>query len=159
MPVSTSWIHGAYVKKTEAALHIQERKLVLAGGSSVHFGISAESITKALKIQTINYGVMALLDMDYTLYRLKRILKPGDMVILPLEYYHYGFSHAAPYSEQKKYYILTCDHDYFYAEVPFLQKVRLLYSINPLLFLSAFFEKIKSQNNLAEGGQYKEPSE
>lgn len=156
MPQSTYWIQGAYEKKEKEALKIEGPKLLLVGGSSVHFGLNAEMITKELKIPTINYGVMALIGLDYILYRAKKVLKPRDFVILPLEYYHYNFDPETFYSVQRDYYLLTHDRSYFLDHLSLWKQIKALYAINPTAFIPSFIETIKlKSSNDADNGMYK----
>ncbi len=146
MSVSMNWVQGAYEKKEKAALMIREPKIIIAAGSSVHFGVKAQMIEEALQRPTINYGIMALLDLDYILYRLKKILKPQDIAILPLEYEHYTFNPSKTYSTQRVYYLLTFDQEFFHTSVPFLQKIRTFYRLHPLLFIGSFYEQLRARN-------------
>lgn len=114
MPFTMNWVQGAYEKKEKMALLIKGPKIIIAAGSSVHFGVSAQMIEEAFQRPSVNYGVMTLLDLDYIIYRLKKVLKEGDILIMPLEYEHYTYDSSAQLSLQKKYYLLTFDHEFFY---------------------------------------------
>jgi hypothetical protein len=83
--IQDDWIRDLYAKKETAAARIAEPKIVIVGGSSVHYGYSGEAITRATGIPTINLGVHAGLGAEYLLARAKRSLKPGDWAILALE--------------------------------------------------------------------------
>jgi hypothetical protein len=74
MPIAMNWVEGSYRIKEKAALAIKKPKIVIAGGSSVHFGVRAKMIEQTFKVPTINFGVMALMELDYILYRLKKTL-------------------------------------------------------------------------------------
>lgn len=155
MPLSMSWVYGAYEKKEKAALLIGEPKIVIAAGSSVHFGVNAQMIGEAFHRPSINYGVMALLDLDYIIYRLKRILKKGDLLIMPLEYEHYLYDSSARLSMQKKYHLLTFDQAFFYNHLSNFQKISTIYKIHPLMFIGSIYEQINVKKGQPSSGSYK----
>ena len=76
-------------------------------GSNTLFGVDTERIEKALKIPTVNYGVHAGL-FYYNLDRAKKHLKPGDIIILPLEYSYYTWHHDI-FGEEFSAYIIGYD--------------------------------------------------
>jgi hypothetical protein len=81
------WIDGLYRKKENAAQLIGERKkIVLIGGSGVHFGLSAGLIAETTGLPTVNFGIHAALGAHYILHRSQHILRPGDIGILSLEH-------------------------------------------------------------------------
>ena len=81
------WIDGLYQKKEKAAQLIEgRRKIVLIGGSGVHFGLSASVIAKATGLPTVNFGIHAALGAHYILHRSQHVLRPGDIAILSLEH-------------------------------------------------------------------------
>jgi hypothetical protein len=81
------WIDGLYRIKENAAQLIGERKkIVLIGGSAVHFGLSARVIARAAGVPTVNFGTHAALGADYILHRSQHVLRQGDIVILSLEH-------------------------------------------------------------------------
>ncbi|HWE04474.1 MAG TPA: hypothetical protein VG326_18865 [Tepidisphaeraceae bacterium] len=65
-------------------------RLIVLGGSGVLFGCDAELIEKKLNVPTVNFGTHAGLGMRYILDRGRRLLKPGDTVLLMLEYGSWG---------------------------------------------------------------------
>src|SRR5262249_3559080 len=83
--IQNDWIRDLYAKKEAAAARIAEPKIVIIGGSGVHFGYSGEAVTRATGIPTINLGVHAGLGGGYVLERAKKSLKSGDWAILALE--------------------------------------------------------------------------
>jgi hypothetical protein len=150
-----NWVQGAYEKKEAAALAITRPKIIVAAGSSVHFGINAEMIQQALHRPTVNFGVMALLDLDYIINRLQRVLKKNDIVILPLEYEHYSYDPRNSYSSQRVYHLLTFDQYFFQTQVPLIQKICTLYGIHPLMFISSFYEQLRAKStNFHASGSY-----
>lgn len=87
IPSTTSkWVHDVYTYKDSIAHNTTSPKIVISGGSSTLFGIDAQMIQKELGIPTINYGVNAGVMLPVILDKTKQILKPNDILIMPLEY-------------------------------------------------------------------------
>ncbi|HEX2527951.1 MAG TPA: hypothetical protein VHL31_16830 [Geminicoccus sp.] len=80
------WVRDLYVRKDRDLAAIESPRLILVGGSSVHFGFDAGRISEALGVQTFNYGTHAGLDLTYLLDRADRATRPGDTVLLIVEY-------------------------------------------------------------------------
>ena len=81
------WIDGLYKKKEHAAQLIGERKkIVVIGGSGVHFGVSANVIAKATGVPSVNFRTHAALGAHYILHRAQHVLRPGDIAVLSLEH-------------------------------------------------------------------------
>lgn len=104
------WIHNCMVKKQKIARNIKGVKLVFGGGSATLFGIRTKDIQAKMGIPSVNMGIHQGLQIDYQLYSLKKVLKKGDIVILPLEYS--CFSYNGNLSEITIDYVITYDKKY-----------------------------------------------
>jgi hypothetical protein len=124
---SSQWIHGAYAIKQNAASR-PGRKLLLAGGSNILFGIKAERLEKELGIPTVNFGVHAGLGADYILHQAKKALRAGDSVILALEY-HLLLAGQKPTSTRIDY-LLAVDNRYFWS-LPLEERAFYVFSFKP----------------------------
>jgi hypothetical protein len=80
------WVRDLYDRKDRDLAAIAGPRLVLVGGSSVHFGFDAEKISRALDLEAFDYGAHAGLDLTYLLDRADRATRPGDTVLLMVEY-------------------------------------------------------------------------
>lgn len=60
-------------------------RIILVGGSNVSFGLDAEMMEKALGVRVVNDGLHAGLGV-VPLRELQEYLRPGDVVIISLEY-------------------------------------------------------------------------
>lgn len=81
-----------YQAKDEAARRATsptKPKIVLLGGSNVLYGIDAAQIVRKNKFPTVNYGTHAALNLDFLLWRASKVLNPGDVVVLSLEWEHF----------------------------------------------------------------------
>jgi hypothetical protein len=61
-------------------------RILVVGGSGVLFGVKAGMITEATGIPAFNLGVTAGVGGKYIMHRVAQIMRPGDIVLLILEY-------------------------------------------------------------------------
>jgi hypothetical protein len=83
------YIGAWYDKKGQIADSIQAKKIIFAGGSNVQYGIRAGLVQEKLGIPTVNFGTHAALPLSYILEQVKKIAKPGDIIVLIPEYEYY----------------------------------------------------------------------
>ena len=128
---SSRWCSEIYEKKRLAAGKITSPKLLLVGGSGTLFGLSAREIQDETGVPTINYGTSAALDTDYLLSQVRRIAKPGDTVLLCLEYelYIHGKLDQASATDIFIDYIVSRDPAYFCSLSP-LEKWNVFMTIS-----------------------------
>jgi hypothetical protein len=86
------WAFEVNQKKQRLAEQTNTPKLLIVGGSATLFGIKAGEIEKQTGLRTINMGTHAALGTAYILHLVQEAAKPGDTVLLVLEYelYNYG---------------------------------------------------------------------
>lgn len=115
---SSAWVHEIIERKQRAAQSITAPKLVLLGGSSTLFGIKASVLESELGVPVINGGLHAGLGMACILREGKKMLRPGDTVMLFPEYELLSFGEknrrewaAITYLD----YMLSRDVDYYRA--------------------------------------------
>ncbi|RLA76307.1 MAG: hypothetical protein DRG78_19260 [Epsilonproteobacteria bacterium] len=124
---SSQWIYDVYNKKTNIANNIQKEKVVIVAGSNALFGINSKMLSDAFNKPVVNYSVNAGLLLPYILYKAKKILKKGDIVILPLEYSMYNYNGLA--STQMIDYIFSRDFDAFYT-LSFLEQFYMIWNVS-----------------------------
>jgi hypothetical protein len=83
---SSRWCFEINQRKQQLASACLQPKLLLVGGSGVLFGISAHEIQERTGTPTFNLGTHAALGADYILNLTQRVARPGDTVLLALEY-------------------------------------------------------------------------
>ena len=76
--------------KIDLASRLQSPKIVFVGGSSVHWGINAETVADSLRRDGMNFGTFAALGPDVILWEARQALRPGDTAVLALEYSMYA---------------------------------------------------------------------
>jgi hypothetical protein len=89
------WIRNTRLKKDQQA-NIKQNKILFNGGSNVLFGIHTLTISRELKVPVLNMGIHAGLGLDYILNHSKKVLKSGDILVLPLEYTLYVRTEKVP---------------------------------------------------------------
>ncbi len=145
-PLTEDWIFYAYESKEKYASQIVKQKILIISGSNGLFGIDAKQIEASTGIPTVNFAVHAGLGIDYMLYRAKKILKPGDIVLIPLEFslYHQR-SDEQILENTLKNYIISYDHVYF-DKLNFIDKLKVMvypfgFNINDIKIIKEFLTK------------------
>ncbi|HWQ90958.1 MAG TPA: SGNH/GDSL hydrolase family protein [Clostridia bacterium] len=90
--LSSQWCYEINTKKQQIAQSIAGPKLLLVGGSSTLFGLSAREIQAETGVPTVNLGTHAALGPEYILHLARHAAKPGDTVMLGLEYEVYDYT-------------------------------------------------------------------
>lgn len=89
-PAATAWVEQAYAHKLARAAAIDGPRLLIVGGSGAMFGLDSARLEEALGRPTINLGVNAGIQSLFISAYARQAIRPGDWVLLPLEYplYH-----------------------------------------------------------------------
>lgn len=128
VPTSSSAVVGQLVqRKMAAAAATPSPKLILLGGSSVHQGLSAATIQTELGIPTVNMGTGIPLGLAYILTLGRRVARPGDTVLLSIEYVLY---HQGTVSDVMLDHVLARDPEYL-AMQPLPKRLSLMLSVSP----------------------------
>ncbi|WP_193092497.1 hypothetical protein [Halomonas colorata] len=80
------WIAEAITYKQEAASALPSPKIVVVSGSGAMFGINSGELEAAYHLPAVNLGVNAGISLPVILHEAVPVIKPGDLVLLPLEY-------------------------------------------------------------------------
>jgi hypothetical protein len=81
-----SWLRWTYNQKVEIAESINQPKVILAGGSGVHFTINSEAMEEALGMPVVNLGTNGGIGLDVMLSSVLDLVKPGDIMLVIPEY-------------------------------------------------------------------------
>lgn len=87
--VAEWWLKNTLEKKELISDSTRSPRILFISGSNSLFGISGDVIEKKTGMKVVNLALHASLDIDYLVYVLRRNIKPGDIVIAPLEYEYY----------------------------------------------------------------------
>jgi hypothetical protein len=83
--VGSSFMAATIDKHHLLAQHKNPR-MIFVGGSSAAFGMDSRIIQQQLKVQPINMGINGGIGAEFMLNEVKADLKPGDVVVVSLEY-------------------------------------------------------------------------
>lgn len=150
-PLKTIWINNCFNKKISYANSISDKKIVFASGSNTLYGIETHLVEEVLHIPTVNFGIHAGLKTDYILYKIKEILKKGDIVILPFEYESLSWNGAE--SPVRTDYILTYDRDFFFYSLNLKEQISMIFSITPQELINSLrkYFIIPTEPNIGKG--------
>ncbi len=129
-----------YDYKENYAKSIKSQKIVFVSGSNNFLGIRASQIENYFNIPTVNLSVHAGLRTEYILYKSKKVLNKGDIVIIPFEYENLMFNGEA--SIVKNQYLLTYDRD-FLDKQDFISQLKILSSISLYNFAFSAYDSFK----------------
>jgi hypothetical protein len=120
-----AWINDVRIKKEEIARRIAGQKVVFGGGSATLFGVKAKVIEDTIGIPCVNLAIHGGLNIGYVIYNLKKVIKKGDIVILPLEYSY--FTDDGKIDRITFNYVVSYDKEYF-RSLTYSQKLKILLS-------------------------------
>jgi len=118
----SAWVDQTYQKKNSYAAAIQQEKVLVIAGSNALFGINSTMLREHLKKPVINLGVNAGLQLPLILQLATPYIKPGDTLIMPLEYPMYHYDGDLTHVEVD--YILS--HQTLFDSLTPLQKIKIL---------------------------------
>jgi hypothetical protein len=98
-------------------------KLLIISGSNALEGISCKIIEEETKFPCVNGSTSISVGIDYLLHYARSWAKPGDIVLLPLEYTHYQYD-GKPFDELVDY-VISRDPKYLLS-ADLITKIRIL---------------------------------
>jgi hypothetical protein len=114
-------------RRISVALPSDRPRLFLVAGSSAHFGLSAAQIEADLGLATVNYGTHGGLTMRVMLEDVRRLVRPGDTVLLAPEYGHYS---RGPLNEVLVDYLYACAVEDLRA-LPLAHQIESAFALEP----------------------------
>lgn len=106
-----SWYTCSYIgAKIARGSALGSPKLVVISGSNATDGIDMESLAQALSIHAFNFGLSASFGPGFQSFEAAKILKPGDAVLMPLEYLAYDYGRPQDSLVDAVY---ACGRDYW----------------------------------------------
>lgn len=106
------WVYDAYQHKLAAADKVSGARVLVVAGSNAMFGIDSRQLENYWQKPVINLGVNAGLGLPYILDVSKRVARPGDIILMPMEYAMY-LDEGKP-NAQLIDYVLARDPDYWH---------------------------------------------
>ncbi|MGB1237945.1 MAG: hypothetical protein ACPG4U_07015 [Pseudomonadales bacterium] len=129
---SSQWVREAYQFKNKLSAEIDAPKIALVAGSNVMFGINSQMLSDYYQQPVINQGVNAGIGLEFIINQGKRILRPGDIALLPIEYALFNY-HGNTNSVMADYYV--SEGDLFYQ-----QSLKLQFNILKNIGLKRIYE-------------------
>lgn len=80
---------GTTLIKQEGIAKIDSRKMILIGGSNLHYGINTKMLSDSLSLPVINMGIHASIGLGYMMNEIMDNVKKDDIIILLAEPSHY----------------------------------------------------------------------
>jgi len=119
----TAWYQ---IKREVARSKSSAKKIVFVGGSNVLYGVKAAEVEQAFGMPCLNFGTHGGLPLEYLLYRLKKVSKSGDILVMSLEW---GYLHRPLGDLNAVYtgYLLGGDPQYFW-QLTASQQIRICFS-------------------------------
>jgi len=151
---SSQWVDDVVQKKhrlAQALLNSEGKgRLFFIGGSNVLFGIDAGEISKKLGVETINYGLSAVMTSQKIFSEAKRSLRQGDTAVLAMEYSYYKQSEGV--GEVELDYMMAHDVEGFQAR-PLEERLELMLSVNLVRLLDGLWSGVWDSDE-KQGGLY-----
>ena len=123
---SSRWIHECVQQKLALAEAQTQKKILIVSGSNALFGISARQLSEELQMPAVNLATHAALDIRYILHYARQAAKPGDIVLLPLEYELYD-SDGTP-NEVLIDYLASRDKPYL-RQMPWVEQAKVVFGM------------------------------
>lgn len=115
----SAWAFAMINKKKAIADSIQGPRLLVVAGSGALYGINAQLIEQQTGRRTVNMGSHAGLGVEYILHVIRGVARPGDTILLALEYEMY----SGPFGpEVHDDFIISRDPAYFH-QMSWLDKI------------------------------------
>jgi hypothetical protein len=141
-------MHECLEKKYELARAMAGPKIIVAGGSGAFFSVDCGMIQRELGMPAINMALHAGLGAEYILHIAKTTARPGDIVVVPLEYELYQAKLDYVYIG----YVLSYDLNYFAAK-SFFEKARMIMGLsNSQLLLNLYWLALSSAPQPSQSG-------
>lgn len=83
---SSRWTHEVIQQKLAVAEELPSPRLLVVAGSSALFNIQAALLEEELGVPAVNLGAQQGLQLRYILDQARKVARPGDDILLALEY-------------------------------------------------------------------------
>lgn len=136
---SAKWYDDLVDIKTRIARGSPSPKLLMVGGSGTLFGIRAEKIQAELGKPTVNFGLFADISLPVILNMAYSVARPGDLVVLALEYRMFTYDRLHPQPSFRDY-VLGSNRDVL-SQLPYLDRLAVAAAIPPDTLRKSYRQK------------------
>lgn len=128
-PLPELYIYSQYLLESSADIH---GKVIIESGSNSQHAIAPSVLAEYFKGPVITVAHNAGYPLAPKVSNLAAYLKPGDVVILPLEWIHYGRDDKLPTDYLKLISAPSSRESYYYNNMPVWERLRFLLRQFPL---------------------------
>jgi hypothetical protein len=135
------WVYEAKHAKVFLATRAAGERIFILGGSNALFGIDSAMIEHALHRPTVNLAIHAGLPVRYLAHYAVPLLRPGDVVVMPLETEYYA---AAAEYEWFRNNVMAWDPGYFW-QLSWLEKAGFIGAVPPKRVVNGAIARINDR--------------
>lgn len=84
------WVVNVYQFKGAVSQGINTKKIMFVSGSNSLFSIDSSIVESKIGLPVVNLATHAGLDLNYHYFIIRKYMKKGDIVVMPLEYSYYS---------------------------------------------------------------------
>lgn len=121
------WVRNVLEVKKEIELRTRktEKRIIIMSGSNSLFGINSKEIEDLIQIKTINLATHVYFPFAEMVNQLEKVVKEGDIIVLPLEITLYTRSED---DDDSRWLMKTVFHWYqdYYYQLPFIKKIKFM---------------------------------
>lgn len=92
LPINKSVYEAAHIDKRNFLMSKSPPRIILVGGSNLAFSVDSKVIEQKTGYSVINLGLDANLGLRFILRDVKKLMKKDDIIIISLEYDHFGLT-------------------------------------------------------------------
>jgi len=119
------WVHEAKIAKLFLASQGSGQRVLILGGSNALFGIDSGLVEKQIGVRTINLAIHGGLSLPYMFEYIKPVLRPRDVVVMPLEIEYYASAYRYDWFRSN---IMAWDPGYF-RNLELLERARFVLAV------------------------------
>jgi hypothetical protein len=148
--VPSSFIPWSVIdSKLKIANSITGGKIIFTGGSSVDNGINAHRVGELTGLPSVNMGFWASLGPEYILHQVKRVAKPGDLVVLILEYGQFNWAGDSIYwADREMLPLILCRDQEFFLSRPLVEQFHFAIRMDPVFLAECLKAKALPVKNI-----------
>jgi hypothetical protein len=119
------WVHEAKTAKIFLAGQGSGQRVLILGGSNALFGIDSGLVEKQIGMHTVNLAIHGGLSLPYMFEYIKPVLRPRDVVVMPLEIEYYASAYRYDWFRSN---IMAWDPGYV-RELALLERARFVLAV------------------------------
>ena len=157
IPVPSTLVPWGFIKsKVEMAAAVSSPKILFVGGSSVDNGINAKHAGEVTGLPAVNMGFWAGLGPEYILDKVRQVAKPGDLVVLIMEYGQFNWSGECRYwVGEEMLPLVLCRDPQFFLSRPLEEQFHFAIRMSPAFLGECLQERVHPVTSVSPDGFFK----